>query len=334
MRKAMRKNKCNVNMFFVGLTLVSCAGAAFSTEHSTLNASQSATDAQALLARVTSLPASFLDIISSEGNPDHPTSHTLTPEEREMVRQSLTELAPLQQRVMLQHLASISFADGMPNSALTYPAKGRPGFFNITIRAGVLHETVSQLVTKKENACFTHEDPGSRVVVDAGQMPALTYILLHESTHVVDASIGLTADTAKRNGLDKPIGEFGQGVWVEWKKPVQAYDSSALQVGCYHHGGKDVDISAAPAVYQALATTPFPSLYATASEHEYIAELMAYSALSQRFHQPYTITVYLHNVPVYKLDPMKGALVRAQMPKTHIFYGALNDSAALAGKAL
>jgi hypothetical protein len=326
------RNKRNVNMFLVGLALVSCEGTAFSSGYRISGANQSATDAQVLLSRVTRLPTAFLDIMGSEGNHEHIASHALTPEERQMVRQSLTALAPLQQRVMLQHLASISFADGMPNSALTYPAKGRPGFFNITIRAGALHETVSQLVNHKENACFAHENPGSRVVIDAGRMPALTYILLHESTHVVDASIGLTLDTAKRRGLDKPVGEFGQGVWVDWKKPVPAYGSAVLQVGCYHHGGKDVDISAAPAVYQALAGTPFPSLYATASEHEYIAELTAYSALSQRFHQPYTITVYLNNVPVYKLDPMKGVLVRAQISKTRIFYGALSDSAVSSGR--
>jgi hypothetical protein len=328
----MRDTKRSVNMFFVGLALVSGSGAAFSTGYGTSDASQPAIDAQALLSRVTPVPVAFFDIMNSEGNHDHLASHTLTPEELAMVRQSLTDLAPLQQRVMLQHLASISFVDGMPNNALTYPAKGRPGFFNITIRAGALHETVSQLVNHKENACFARENPGSRVVIDAGQMPALTYVLLHESTHVVDASIGLTLDTAKKRGLDKPIGEFGQDVWVDWKKPVSAYDSATLQVGCYHHGGKDVDISAAPAVYQALAATPFPSLYATASEHEYIAELTAYSALSERFHQPYTITVYLDNVPVYKLEPMKGARVKAQMSKTRIFYEALNDSAASPSK--
>lgn len=315
------RDKRNVNMFLVGLAFVLCDGIAFSSEYSILGSNQSVTNAQILLSRVTRLPTAFLDIMNSEGNHEHITSHALTPEERQMVRQSLTALAPLQQHVLLQHLASISFADGMPYSALTYPAKGRPGFFNITIRAGALHETVSHLVNHKENACFAHESPGSYVVIDAGWMPALTYILLHESTHVVDASIGLTLDTAKRRGLDKPVGDFGQGVWADWKKPVASYDSAALQVGCYHDGGKDVDISAAPAVYKALAGTPFPSLYATASEHEYIAELMAYSTLSQRLHQSYTITVFLNNVPVYKLAPMKGVLVRAQMSKTRIFYG-------------
>jgi hypothetical protein len=306
-----------LRMFAACLALASCIGHALAAEHSKPDTDGQAFDAQSVASRVGDLPAVFLDQYSDKGT----SSHKLTAQEQDTLRKSLMALSPLQQQVLQQHLESISFADGMPNNALTYPAKGKPGFFDITVRGGVLHETVSQLLNKKENACFSNETPDSRVVIDAGNMPALTYILLHESTHVVDASMGLVPDTtAKKLGHAKAIGGFTDGIWAHWNKPVAAYDSPALQVGCYHRNNKRVDIADAPAVYGALATTPFPSLYATSSAHEYIAELAAYSMLTLRLHQPYKITVYLHGVPVYTSEPMSNPLVKAQIPKTQIFY--------------
>jgi hypothetical protein len=46
--------------------------------------------------------------------------------------------------------------------------------------------TALQLLNKTENTCFANENSDSRVVTDASPLPALTYILLHQSTHVVD----------------------------------------------------------------------------------------------------------------------------------------------------
>jgi hypothetical protein len=312
-------------MFVACLVLVSCMGVAIAAEHTDSDTPRQTVDAQFLVSRIGDPPDAFLDMFGAKGSPDRPSSHKLTAEERAAVSKAFAALTPLQQEILQKHLASISFADGMPNNALTYPAKGRPGFFNITVRAGVLHETVSQVLNKKENTCFADEDPGSRVVIDAGQLPAFTYILLHESTHVVDGSIGLVANNAKKLGHDKPVGDLTDGVWADWNKPVAAYDSPELQVGCYHRGGKAFTISDAPSVYRALAATPFPSLYATASAHEYVAELTAFSMLSQRLHQPYTITVYLHDVPVYTLEPMKGSLVKSQIPKTRMFYSSADE---------
>lgn len=54
-----------------------------------------------------------------------------------------------------------------------------------------------------------------------------------------------------------------------------------------------------------------------------LPNVMAYSALSQKV---------LPDAAVYKLEPMKGPLISVQMPKTGMFCGALNSSAALSSK--
>jgi hypothetical protein len=257
-------------------------------------------------------------MFAPKGAPDRPAAHKMSKADIDGVRMALAELTPLQRRVLQQHLAILSFADGMPNTALTYPATNRHGFFNITVRSGVFHETISQLLNKKENSCFANEDAENRVVIDAGNMPALTYVLLHESTHVVDASVGLAEDTAKANGLQRPVGSFMDGVWASWNTPVPNYNDPLLQVACYHRNGRTPDIRGAPSVYQALSRTPFPSLYATASVHEYVAELEAWGTLSKKLHQPYKITVYLKGRPAFIFEPESGDLVKREESKTSI----------------
>lgn len=81
-----------------------------------------------------------------------PVNHKLTPTEKEKVNQAFTLLPPLHQRILKQHLQSISFMDNMPNTALTSPVdtSGAMKMFNITFRASLLDENISQWATWKE----------------------------------------------------------------------------------------------------------------------------------------------------------------------------------------
>lgn len=127
-----------------------------------------------------------------------PSEHTLTKEEMSIVASAVAALPPLHQRVLKQHLKSISFLDNMPNTALTAPITSDDDsikLFHITFRAGILHQTISEWVTEKERTCFSGGDSTISVGIEAGFLNALTYVLLHEGTHVVDGSTQLYQQT-------------------------------------------------------------------------------------------------------------------------------------------
>lgn len=81
-----------------------------------------------------------------------PVNHPLTEVERAKVEAAFSVLPPLHQRILGAHIHSISFLDNMPNTALTSPVVSQDSVerFNITFRAGILHETISEWAKKKK----------------------------------------------------------------------------------------------------------------------------------------------------------------------------------------
>ena len=77
------------------------------------------------------------------------TPHNLTKIERGKLENALAGLPPFHKRVLKDRLRSISFVNGMPNSALTSTINYDDPYrlCDITIRAAVLKEDVSQWLT-------------------------------------------------------------------------------------------------------------------------------------------------------------------------------------------
>ena len=74
-----------------------------------------------LESRVQATPASVLKMFEELGGPA-PTAHTLTDKERRQLSAAFAALPPLHQQILRERLRSVSFLDGMPNTALTSPA--------------------------------------------------------------------------------------------------------------------------------------------------------------------------------------------------------------------
>ncbi len=71
----------------------------------------------------------------------------------------------------------------------------------------------------------------------------MTYVLLHESTHVTDFVCGITKQPPER---------LGAGVWANQKEMVPVLASSAA-AKTYFRGGQRVPRAQAATVYDALA---------------------------------------------------------------------------------
>jgi hypothetical protein len=218
-----------------------------------------------LMARVGAPPQLAIDEFKKAGM-QAVTAHTLTDEERVKVEAALALLPALNKNVLEKKLHFIAFVDGIPGegTGLTSP-DAKTGLYDITLRASILDEPLSTFLTTKEQRVYTQDGSEMTVTVIGTGANALTYVLLHESSHVVDNSCGITGG---------PHSRFTAGIWMNAKEMVPSLRE--VMPITFFRGGIPLPIGEAATVYNALARTPFVTLYATASEHEDFAELVTW----------------------------------------------------------
>lgn len=250
-----------------------------------------------------------------------PVNHILTVAEKEKLSKAFSVLPPLHQKILKARLHSISFMDNMPNTALTSPVEtsGPVKMFNITFRAEILNETISEWATWKENTCYVNsENDNYQVVIDAGNLDAIVYVLLHEATHVVDAVLNITPHPDETDLIVAPT-PFTTDVWNAINKPLDKATSALLETTRFR-SGKPTVISYAHDVYNALRETPFVSLYSVASWHEDLAEIVTIYHLTQKMHQPYKITVKKNGVNLFTYEPFSNKRVIKRKSALSVFY--------------
>jgi hypothetical protein len=208
--------------------------------------------------------------------------HILTAPERAKVEAALASLPTLSKQVLRKTLHQLAFVDGIPGAGtgLTSP-DAKTGLYDITLRTSILDEQLSTFLTTKEHRVFTDDGSGLTVAVKGTGTDALTYVLLHESTHVVDKSCGITTE---------PHNRFDAGIWTSQKKMVPQLASSVATTTVFRGAGP-LGVGQAASVYDALARTPFVSLYATASNMEDFAELVAWHEVLKQHHGDLIIEV-------------------------------------------
>jgi hypothetical protein len=225
--------------------------------------------------------------------------HDLSDDERIAVDQALARLPALYRDVLRLHLRRLSFLDLQQGagSALT----SRVGLdetstqFDITFRASLLDETLTRFMNVKEARLFADDGSGFTVEFDAGQSDALTYVLLHEATHIVDQVMGLT---------DDETGAFRAGIWEDLRTPSEPHASSPA-LNTPFRRMPPVPLGDSPALYDALQQSPFVTFYATAAAPEDLAELFAWQQLASRFHQTLTLTIRdREGGTVYRYEPL------------------------------
>jgi hypothetical protein len=272
----------------------------------------------ALESRISETPAAVLKQFKDAGA--KPTAHALTAVERQKVRRAFAALPPLSHRLLRERLRSISFLDGMPNTALTSTVNpGEPyKLFDLTIRAGILNENVSEFLTKKERTCFETANSSLNVSIQGGTLDAIVYVLLHESTHIVDGSLQIT--TERGLGDKSSDTSFTKDVWSGRTTLAPQYRNTLLESIVFRADGKVLSIDQAEAVYEALGRTPFVSLYGSNNWHDDLAEVVAWYHLTEKLKQPYRIEIREKGKVIFVYEPMKSRLVRGRFDQMKRFY--------------
>ncbi|MET3722733.1 hypothetical protein [Sphingomonas trueperi] len=278
--------------------------------------------ASQLRARVGAPSPDILNAFTRSGAKDV-GPHTLTDAEWKTVDAAIAALPRLHRDVLQRHLRRISFVDassgaGNALTSVAEPACGE-GLFDLTLRAGLLGETLTGFLSGKEAGLFTDDGSGTTVRIEAGAMPAAPYILLHESTHIVDGVLGLSRRTDAA---------FRKEAWDAEGSRALAPKLAANPInGIAWRGGAKLPIGDAANLYRGLQATPFVSLYASVAPSEDLAELVAWQQLSARWHVPLRIVVRgADGATAFAYKPLEAPAVRARMAGVSALLAASNGS--------
>lgn len=251
----------------------------------------------------------------------NPANHSLSEEELKIVIASIEKLPVLHQQILRERLLQISFLDNMPNTALTAPVNPKDSLklFTITVRAEILHQTVSEWLTEKEKGCFDFSNSGLSLKYDAGNLNAFVYVLIHEATHIVDAALGIYSNNPNPN-LPEVLSKdrFTQGVWEDRTKVSNKFENELLD-STYFRSRNILPIKKAEEVYVALASSPFVSLYGRNSCHEDFAEFTTIKYLNEKFGQKFSIVLSQNERTILEFNPLKSKLVRKRMNELEQF---------------
>ncbi len=244
-----------------------------------------------------------------------PTDHHLTAAEVSRVRATLARLPLFYRRMLVLHLHRLSFVDGVAGvgSGLTARLGKTRSASDVTFRASLFGESLTQFFTHKEQRCFQPDGSDVSVDFEGGDMDAFTYVLLHEATHVVDFALGLSA---LRNAPNSHAPIFA-GIWENGSTLAPPYAGSIISENVFREaeGGHPIKIGEAADVYRALAGTPFVDLFATASEAEDLSSAVAFDVLWRQDHiSPKVIVRNKTGNVLYVYEPMKNPKVQARLP--------------------
>lgn len=260
----------------------------------------------------------FLDYLrENDQRPDY-REHVLSPDERELVELCLSRLSSYHLRVMRERLIRIVFIDGLIGNGWTdWVLDSRTNVFTVmAINSQVLHESASELLTKKDMTAFSPDGSGFSVAWDAGDAPGLMYILAHEATHAADYVHFITPFTEKTLGrvlnLTPQYTPFVLGVWDKHDLPLPGADFPQRKRVTFYGiaGGPKLKAAEIPAVYDELSRSCFVSLYASLNWAEDLAETVAFHQLAQELDYPVRLIVLSNGRTNAVYEPEKNPRVR------------------------
>jgi len=287
-------------------------------------------DGTALADRVGDIPDFVLNFMREyDSRPDY-EEYQLTAEDERSVMNALENLPPLTRQVLAERLLGIYFIEDFLGNGLcdfVFAPDGEMYVYMVFNPRG-LKTNISELLTEKENSCFTPVNGGFEITIDCGETySGWQYILLHESTHAVDYVKTITPYVEEAiqplQRESEYSGKFIDEIWETYNRPVSKFDFNLRQqITFYGFGdGPKMMIPQSIEAYRQRELTPFVSLYASRTWPEDLAELVALYHLTEKMGQPYTITVTQLGHEKYSGQPMESELVRERFSLVEeIFY--------------
>jgi len=276
-----------------------------------------------LESRIQETPDFILDYLNNMDNVDYYKSYSPTQEEIEIIIAYWDLLPPLNKELMKEKLIGIYFISNFIGSGMAdYVVDDERNIYTILfINPDTLKVGMNEWMDYRENTCFINESDRMRIEVECGDdYLGLLYLLLHESTHIVDYITSITPYTEwtssqireEKINMDNI---FIKGIWTDYRIQTKAYKKDFMGNVTFYglSEGSKLKISDAEEIYNDLLETPFVSLYASQSWAEDLAELETWYHYTEILGQPYEIVLYENNEIKKRYKPMENELVQERL---------------------
>jgi len=276
-----------------------------------------------ILSRISETPDFLLKTFMEWDNVDNYTSYLPTESELQIIEEYLSVLPPLHKKTIEEKLIGIYFINNLMGSGIAdYVIDENNNIYTILIiNPKTLKSSISEWISLRENSCFIQNTGSVDINVNCGDdYLGFLYILLHETSHIVDYIHYITPYTEpgikEIKGdeiLDKT--ELTSNVWNDYYIPVNRYNHNYRDNISYYglNNGPHLKQSDISGIYKDLSNSPFVSLYGSLSWAEDFAELMTWYHITEKMGLPYEINLYKDNNLLSTYKPMNSPLVKSRI---------------------
>jgi hypothetical protein len=279
--------------------------------------------------RIKEAPQFLLDTMMAWDNTDDYIQYMPTEREWSAFRKYINVLPDRNIRVLEKKLIGVYFIDNFKGSGMAeYVFDSEEEIYCILIiNPDVLHFDMSSWLTLRENSCFKMDGSGIKIKVQCGtEFSGLLYILLHETTHIVDYTETITPYCEP--GLvyffepEKPeTNNFTKGIWSDYNKLTDTYNFPEQKaISYYGLGGPNLEFSQAHSVWKYVSAGPQASLYGCMSWAEDLAEYITWYHYTQVMGRPYKIIISKAGSVIFEYEPFKNSLVLERINTLPDFY--------------
>jgi len=280
-----------------------------------------------LISRIKPAPEFALSFLRTFDRNDSEAAYVPSDSQLQLIGEYLKLLPPTRLQLLQYRLVAIYFIDHMKESGVTdwVYDKDHKIFATLYVNPRTLTTNISDWLTYKESSCFASDNSSVAIHVDAGsEYLAFLYVLLHETTHVVDYVTHVTPFVEPYVGVFEGIKAtnttFTDHVWASYGRPADGFDFADRSKLTFFGIGKapTVPLSRVPQLYHWLAQTPFVTLYAAQSWAEDLADCFMWYYLTQKLGQPFTIKILSasHELDLYTSAPSQQNTERLKVLET------------------
>ncbi|MBT3276131.1 MAG: hypothetical protein HN368_23485 [Spirochaetales bacterium] len=267
--------------------------------------------------RITDVPAELLGLYSDSDDTEL-RSYKLTADEKKQIEDTFSRLPDRHREVLEKRLIGVYCVENFIGTGMADYVLGPDNevYAQLVLHPRVFEMNASQILSLRANTAFRSDDEEMELVIDlSNEVSGLDYIVLHESTHIVDYVERHTPYVEP--GMYELFGRSGRNtsftdeVWSDYRTLNPTVEFEFQEDLRYYGLGGDPGLSNRDlkAVYSALAQTPFASLYASFSWAEDFAEFVTFYYLVYGFGAHYEIRVMRDGESLFTYQPMDSLIV-------------------------
>lgn len=281
-----------------------------------------------LIDRIQEAPSFVIDYLSELDQVTTYTPYIPSDDELHIIKKNLAILPHSHEEILRKRLVGIYFINNLLGSGFAdYVLDSNDDIYCfLAVNPETLRHDLSEWMTIRERTCFIQDGSDFKISLNLGkEYTGFIYILLHETTHVVDYIRHITPyveGNMKLLGYTVEETAFTSPIWDSYAVPKSEYDFEYRSEVTFYGfgGGPKIAMSDAVSVYQSLSLTRFASLYGGLNWAEDFAEYFTWYYLTNDLGQPYTINVYEDDRLVFSLKPMESPDVLSRWTNIDLQY--------------